>query len=44
MQSIKYLRRDSVLESTMLNTLLTSFSYLKDLQSQITEIEIIDDP
>lgn len=43
LQTLKHLRRDPALESTMIKTLLHSFEYLKNLQKQIVDVEIIED-
>ncbi|KAL4442528.1 hypothetical protein ABPG74_006930 [Tetrahymena malaccensis] len=43
MQTMEYLKRDPILEQTMFKTLIKNFDYLKDLQNQMLEVEIIED-
>ncbi|EAR93160.2 cation channel family protein (macronuclear) [Tetrahymena thermophila SB210] len=43
MQTLEYLKRDPILEQTMFKTLIKNFDYLKDLQNQMLEVEIIED-
>lgn len=40
---MQYLRRDPTLEGLMFKTLIKSFDYLKDVQEQMEQVEIIED-